>query len=163
MRFPAALAAAATAAATGVLQARAEPECLARGESFATGQYACLKVGENGRLALCESMQGVMNWREVQDHCPGGEAEPEALPPARAASCLANAQAYGAGRLACLSVGGTRYLARCDLVLNASSWTKVEDGCPGNPPLNAGQETDDGSWKALKKPRQLIDRLLGKS
>ena len=44
------------------------------------------------------------------------------------------------GQMSCLHVDGTSYMARCEMKLNVSSWTKVEDGCPisdaGNaPPL----------------------------
>ena len=165
MRFGTTLAATAAAVVTGASQAAAtQPQCLSQGEGFGIGQYACLNVGARGRLALCETAQGAMNWRTVENYCPGGDngAVP-VLPAEQAANCLANAQAYGAGQLACLRVGGDSYLARCDLVLNTSSWTKVQDDCPGNPPLNVQQETDDGSWKALQKPRELLDRLLGRS
>lgn len=161
MRFEPTLAATAAAVAMSAMQAAAaDPRCLAQGETFDIGQYACLDVGERGRLALCETAEGAMNWRTVQDHCPDSEAD-RAPRAKESANCLANAQSFGAGKFACLSVDGSRYLARCDLVLNTSSWTRVENDCPGNPPLNVQQETDDGSWKALRKPRELLDRLFG--
>ena len=34
------------------------------------------------------------------------------------------------GQVVCLDVGGQRYLARCEMVLNVTSWQKVQDGCP---------------------------------
>jgi hypothetical protein len=32
--------------------------------------------------------------------------------------------------VSCLNVDGRRFLARCEMKLNVSSWTKVDDGCP---------------------------------
>jgi hypothetical protein len=37
---------------------------------------------------------------------------------------------YKLGQTACLNVDGRRFLARCEMKLNVSSWTKVDDGCP---------------------------------
>ena len=34
------------------------------------------------------------------------------------------------GETSCLRVDGKSYLARCEMRLNVSSWTKIEDGCP---------------------------------
>ncbi|WP_203422883.1 hypothetical protein [Sinorhizobium sp. BG8] len=34
------------------------------------------------------------------------------------------------GSVVCLNVDGRRYLARCTMVLNVTSWQKVQDGCP---------------------------------
>jgi hypothetical protein len=34
------------------------------------------------------------------------------------------------GQTSCLHVDGRNYLARCEMKLNVSSWTKVDDGCP---------------------------------
>ena len=34
------------------------------------------------------------------------------------------------GETSCLHVDGGSYLARCEMKLNVSSWTKVGDGCP---------------------------------
>ncbi|MBL0375421.1 hypothetical protein JJB09_25765 [Rhizobium sp. KVB221] len=34
------------------------------------------------------------------------------------------------GQLSCLHVDGTSYLARCEMKLNVSSWTKIQDECP---------------------------------
>ncbi len=163
MRFSTTLAATAMVAVAAPQARAAQPQCLSQGEAFGLGQYACLKVGDRGKLALCETTQEVMSWRTVQDYCPGGETQQAPQTADFAATCLANAQSFGAGRLACLSVDGTRYLARCDLVLNTSSWTKVQDDCPGNPPLDASHAPDDGSWKPLEKPREFLDKLLGRS
>jgi hypothetical protein len=37
---------------------------------------------------------------------------------------------YELGQTSCLHVDGRNYLARCEMKLNVSSWTEVEDGCP---------------------------------
>lgn len=34
------------------------------------------------------------------------------------------------GAVVCLNVDGRKYLARCEMVLNVTSWQKVQDGCP---------------------------------
>lgn len=34
------------------------------------------------------------------------------------------------GETSCLHVDGGSYLARCEMKLNVSSWTKIGDGCP---------------------------------
>ena len=34
------------------------------------------------------------------------------------------------GETSCLNVDGGSYLARCEMKLNVSSWTKLQDGCP---------------------------------
>jgi hypothetical protein len=34
------------------------------------------------------------------------------------------------GQTSCLKVDGGSYLARCEMQLNVSSWTKIQDGCP---------------------------------
>lgn len=34
------------------------------------------------------------------------------------------------GETSCLRVDGRSYLARCEMKLNVSSWTEVENGCP---------------------------------
>ncbi len=45
--------------------------------------------------------------------------------------CLANGRAYQQGELACLELPCMQpYLARCEMVLNNSSWRKVGDICP---------------------------------
>ncbi|MCV3737919.1 hypothetical protein OCK02_17080 [Rhizobium sp. TRM96647] len=37
---------------------------------------------------------------------------------------------HALGAVVCLSVDGRKYLARCEMVLNVTSWQKVQDGCP---------------------------------
>jgi hypothetical protein len=34
------------------------------------------------------------------------------------------------GETSCLMVDGGSYLARCEMKLNVSSWTRLQDGCP---------------------------------
>ncbi|CDX12322.1 conserved exported hypothetical protein [Mesorhizobium sp. ORS 3324] len=65
--------------------------------------------------------------------CPIGLALAFAAPaPALAAqACLANGKSFKVGETACLTVAGESHLARCDMVLNNTSWTKVNDTCPG--------------------------------
>nr|WP_246298412.1 hypothetical protein [Mesorhizobium erdmanii] len=46
--------------------------------------------------------------------------------------CLANGKSYQVGQVACLTVAGQSHLARCDMVLNNTSWTKIGDTCPAN-------------------------------
>ncbi|RWM30114.1 hypothetical protein [Mesorhizobium sp.] len=65
--------------------------------------------------------------------CPIGVALAFATPaPVLAAqACLANGKSFKVGETACLTVAGESHLARCDMVLNNTSWTKVRDMCPG--------------------------------
>jgi len=51
-----------------------------------------------------------------------------------APECLANGKSFQLGQSACLTLSGENHLARCDKVLNNSSWTKVADNCPGDAP-----------------------------
>jgi hypothetical protein len=55
-----------------------------------------------------------------------------ATPAFAASECLANGQSFQIGQVACLTVAGKSHLARCDMVLNNTSWTKVQDDCPQN-------------------------------
>ncbi|MEX0953747.1 MAG: hypothetical protein WDZ83_00885 [Rhizobiaceae bacterium] len=51
--------------------------------------------------------------------------------PARAdCQCVAAGKKYQLGEVACLSLPEGKRLARCGMVLNNSSWTKIEDACP---------------------------------
>lgn len=54
----------------------------------------------------------------------GAAAEASAAP-----ECLANGQSFKIGQTACLTPPGKSYLARCDMVLNNTSWVKIADDC----------------------------------
>ena len=66
--------------------------------------------------------------------CPIGLAFAMAAPAAAFADqqCLANGKSYKVGQVACLTVSDQSHMARCDLVLNNTSWTKIGDTCPDN-------------------------------
>ncbi|OHV68103.1 hypothetical protein LCM4577_24405 [Mesorhizobium sp. LCM 4577] len=55
-------------------------------------------------------------------------------PSLAAPTCLANGKSFTIGQTACLTVAGESHLARCDMVLNNTSWTKIKDECPGDAP-----------------------------
>lgn len=135
----------------------ADAACMANMGRFEPGQYACLRVGETSRLARCEMNLNIMSWNEVLDHCPG---DPAPGPAPATSVCRANGQFIPGGGFACLVVVGSTYLARCDTVLNAPSWTKVQDGCPGAPmpELNPDAQVP-GSKHPLSGPRRLLERL----
>ncbi|MHA6643394.1 hypothetical protein [Mesorhizobium sp. A623] len=62
-------------------------------------------------------------------------------PASAAPKCLANGQSFAIGQTACLSVSGKDHLARCEIVLNNTSWTKLHEGCvPGNSDALQGKE-----------------------
>jgi hypothetical protein len=53
-----------------------------------------------------------------------------AITPALAApQCLAHGTSFEIGQSGCITLSGKSYLARCDLVLNNTSWTKMQEGC----------------------------------
>ncbi|ESY32258.1 hypothetical protein X749_03560 [Mesorhizobium sp. LNJC391B00] len=64
--------------------------------------------------------------------CPIGLAFAMASPAAALADqqCLANGKSYQVGQVTCLTVSDKSHMARCDLVLNNTSWTKIGDTCP---------------------------------
>ncbi|TGT75538.1 hypothetical protein EN802_04650 [bacterium M00.F.Ca.ET.159.01.1.1] len=51
-----------------------------------------------------------------------------------APTCLANGKSFNVGQTACLTIAGESHLARCDMVLNNTSWTRIKDECPGDAP-----------------------------
>lgn len=53
-----------------------------------------------------------------------------ALAEAHNCQCRNRGVMFELGETSCLRVDGGTYLARCEMKLNVSSWTKVEDGCP---------------------------------
>ena len=57
-----------------------------------------------------------------------------ATPVLAAQECLANGKSFQVGQVACLTIAGESHLARCDMVLNNTSWTKIHDDCPGTTP-----------------------------
>nr|WP_245452048.1 hypothetical protein [Mesorhizobium waimense] len=57
-----------------------------------------------------------------------------ATPAFTAPECLANGKSFQIGQVACLTLGNESHLARCEMVLNNTSWTKIHDDCPGNTP-----------------------------
>ena len=56
------------------------------------------------------------------------------IPPAFAGpecECVGNGKKVKEGGVVCLQIGSSqRYLARCERVLNNTSWKKISDGCP---------------------------------
>jgi hypothetical protein len=44
--------------------------------------------------------------------------------------CMANGRVFHHGEIACLRLPSGAQLARCGMVLNNSSWIKLQDGCP---------------------------------
>ena len=45
--------------------------------------------------------------------------------------CIANGKRVKEGEVVCLRIGSAEgYLARCEMVLNNTSWKKLQDGCP---------------------------------
>lgn len=44
--------------------------------------------------------------------------------------CRNRGVVFELGETSCLRVDGGSYLARCEMKLNVSSWTRIEDGCP---------------------------------
>ncbi|CAN7465205.1 hypothetical protein LJN214_003009 [Mesorhizobium sp. LjNodule214] len=57
-----------------------------------------------------------------------------ATPVLAAQECLANGKSFQVGQVACLTLGDESHLARCEMVLNNTSWTKIHDDCPANTP-----------------------------
>lgn len=44
--------------------------------------------------------------------------------------CRNRGMMFELGETSCLHVDGGSYLARCEMKLNVSSWTRLQDGCP---------------------------------
>jgi hypothetical protein len=44
--------------------------------------------------------------------------------------CRADGRVFEQGQTVCLSYPDGKKLARCDMILNNSSWKNVQDGCP---------------------------------
>ncbi|MCP4317510.1 MAG: hypothetical protein GY789_16225 [Hyphomicrobiales bacterium] len=46
-------------------------------------------------------------------------------------NCVANGQRIELGKLFCIrTASGKQFLARCERVLNNTSWKRLQDGCP---------------------------------
>lgn len=81
--------------------------------------------------------------------------------------CLANGRRYHHGEVACLILPNGSQLARCDMVLNNSSWKKIRDGCPeaGAVPFSPadGSATPVGANNGTRPmpPWQPTDRSAG--
>ncbi|MEX3009216.1 hypothetical protein [Hoeflea sp. TYP-13] len=46
-------------------------------------------------------------------------------------NCVANGQRVALGKLFCIkTASGKQFLARCERVLNNTSWKRLQDGCP---------------------------------
>lgn len=53
-----------------------------------------------------------------------------AIADAHNCKCRNRGTMFQLGETSCLRVDGRNYLARCEMKLNVSSWTEVQDGCP---------------------------------
>ena len=53
-----------------------------------------------------------------------------ALADAHTCKCRNRGVMFELGQISCLNVDGGSYLARCEMKLNVSSWTKIQEGCP---------------------------------
>jgi hypothetical protein len=53
-----------------------------------------------------------------------------AIADAHNCKCRNRGTLFKLGETSCLRVDGRNYLARCEMKLNVSSWTEVQDGCP---------------------------------
>jgi hypothetical protein len=53
-----------------------------------------------------------------------------ALADAHNCKCRNRGVMFELGETSCLNVDGGSYLAVCEMKLNVSSWTKLQDGCP---------------------------------
>jgi len=53
-----------------------------------------------------------------------------AIADAHNCKCRNRGTMFKLGETSCLRVDGRNYLARCEMKLNVSSWTEVQDGCP---------------------------------
>lgn len=53
-----------------------------------------------------------------------------ALAEAHNCKCRNRGTYFELGETSCLRVDGGSYLARCEMKLNVSSWTRIQDGCP---------------------------------
>jgi hypothetical protein len=59
-----------------------------------------------------------------------GGASPGAAAAEHKCQCLYQGKKFEQGESVCIRVDGTARLARCDMLLNNSSWTFLKGGCP---------------------------------
>jgi len=58
--------------------------------------------------------------------------------------CLANGRKVALGSVVCLQISPSQsYMARCERVLNNTSWKKLEDGCPSASYLPKSKKATD--------------------
>jgi hypothetical protein len=50
------------------------------------------------------------------------------------------------GQVTCIRINDTAYLARCEMVLNNTSWQKIQDGCPMTELRAAHQTYSQSQW-----------------
>jgi hypothetical protein len=50
------------------------------------------------------------------------------------------------GQVTCIRINDTAYLARCEMVLNNTSWQKIQDGCPMTQLQQAHQDFSQSAW-----------------
>ena len=80
-----------------------------------------------------------------------------ALADAHNCKCRNRCVLFALGETSCLRVDGTIYLARCEMKLNVSSWTKLQDGCPVTgiaPPTISAV-----NWSGTTAPHRARSRL----
>ena len=71
-----------------------------------------------------------------------------------APTCLANGKSFNVGDTACLTVAEDSHFARCEMVLNNTSWTKVKDECPGEAPKQHPTSTTPAPSPAPTEPTE---------
>lgn len=73
--------------------------------------------------------------------------------------CAANGTRYEQGETTCIRLSSGNYLARCEKVLNNSSWTRISDGCQDVSEVERMTDRDDASIEA--PDRQPWGRISG--
>ncbi|MFK0690400.1 hypothetical protein ACFX5Q_19670 [Mesorhizobium sp. IMUNJ 23033] len=89
------------------------------------------------RSVLCPIACGIAMANATLAMAIAALAMASATPAFAAPECLANGKSFQVGQVACLTLGEKSHLARCEMVLNNTSWTKIHDDCPATkPPLH---------------------------
>ena len=86
------------------------------------------------RSVLCPIARGLAMARATLAMATATLAMATATPVLAAQECLANGKSFQVGQVTCLTIANESHLARCDMVLNNTSWTNIHDDCPGNAP-----------------------------